>query len=314
MSDNNREERSEPAASKPPARRSTTYPRNSLREAEEFARKVFDLGARDVAQDNAAKAIGYSGANNGSYKRFRAAARYFGLVDYSGDEFISVTPQWVQAFLAGDAESLQRARQYAVRKPELYRQLVERYGGKQLPPSAKVAQVLFADPQYGITKDAAAKAAEVFLESVGYAGVLDSTGHLRLPGLPAAFGDEGDGAEADQDAPIAKPSESQLEERGQLAMPGVAETKVERSFVLQGGERLAGLPDRKGDDPAQRGAVQRILADLVWPTEAAKRSWPVVIKEVGCEFYFDPAKPLPKGIREAIKLMLDTAPERQVDQ
>lgn len=160
--------------------RSAPYPRDDLKSSEEFARIAFDLGARDVLQDAVASATGYSGTANGAYKRSRASAKYFGLVEYTGDEFISVTEPWIAAFHDEDAAALRAERIRAVRQPELYRQLFETYADRMLPRPDKLARELYLNPQYGILQDAATDAAQTFWVSANFAGLIDEKGFLRL--------------------------------------------------------------------------------------------------------------------------------------
>jgi hypothetical protein len=253
---------------------SAPYPRNSLKEAEEFARHILDEGAHYVSQENAARAAGFSGSNNGSFKRLRAAARYFGLVEYNDNEHISVAQPWIDAFVAGDSAALGKMRQIAVLQPELYQQLAEQYGGKQLPNPEKLARVLFTTRAFGIRKDAAQKAAEVFLESVGYAGLLDGTGHLRLPGTDRAF--QAPKAHAAGESKENKASEIDTEQHGQLR---IGENVPEGEEAVAWGQAYHSSPAERHEtssDSRDRGMFQRYLHD--WRSMTAdleKKSWPV---------------------------------------
>lgn len=160
--------------------RSSPYPRDGLKQAEQLAKVVFELGPRHVDQEALAHALGFTAVRNGAYKRIRASANYFGVVEYAGDDWISVAEPWIAVFHNEDAEELAAARRAAVVTPALYKQLFAEYGDRMLPKLDRLARELYLNPAYGILKDAAEGAALTFLESVDYAGLVDSKGFLRM--------------------------------------------------------------------------------------------------------------------------------------
>lgn len=158
--------------------RSTRYPRHSLEKAEEFAHIAFNVGPRNCDIDRVAQAAGYKNAQNGAFAALRGTASAFGLIrNQSGN--ISVAESWIKAFHSEDQRLIQEERQKAVQSPSLYQQIFQDYEGRQLPSVEKLARALHLDQKYGILKDAAAQAAQVFMESVAYAGLIDSKGFLR---------------------------------------------------------------------------------------------------------------------------------------
>lgn len=160
--------------------RSTRYPRLSLKEAEELAVAAFRLGPRNVAQDRLANALDYSRADNGAYRAKRASAGYFGLVEAAGTNHLSVSEEWIQALHSENENELQVARQKAVQKPSLYKQLFDNYGNKMLPSKEWLERELQIHEHYGIKQVAIQEAVDVFLRSVEYAGLLDDNKFLRL--------------------------------------------------------------------------------------------------------------------------------------
>jgi hypothetical protein len=168
-----------PAASVQQKLKSAPYPRYSLREAEKLARAAFNIGPRHCDQERVAKAVGYTGVNNGTFRRLRASANYFGFITTQKDEYLSVTEPWIEVFHSEDTEQLRQALRGALQQPELYRRLLEEYGGHQLPSADKLARDLYVKEHYGILKDAADTAVRAFLESAEYAGMIDSRGFLR---------------------------------------------------------------------------------------------------------------------------------------
>lgn len=187
--------------------RSTRYPRYSLRDAESLAKAAFDLGAREVLQDAVAKNLNFSGVANGAYKGRRAAARYFNLVNYSGDDYITVTEPWISVFHEEDPARHRLARQEAVLEPDLYRQLCDVYRDRMLPQVERLARDLYLNSSYGIQKEAAEDAARAFRDSVEYAGLLDAKGYLRPVGwnVNVASGNAEEGSSTESDTPIVEP-------------------------------------------------------------------------------------------------------------
>jgi hypothetical protein len=165
----------------PTRQRSTPYPRYSLRQAEGFAKTTFQLGPKGVNQEALAKKTGYSNPLSGPFKSLRASAGYFEMVEYSGDH-ISVKDEWIKVFHEEDPELTRQARQIAMLRPQLYRQLLETYEGKQVPTPERLARELHINQKYGIVREAADGAAKAFLESASYAGILDDRGFLQSPG------------------------------------------------------------------------------------------------------------------------------------
>jgi len=219
--------------------RSARYPRYDIRIAEELARSVLDLGAKDVLQENVAKAVGLSGVANGVFKGRRAAAKYFGMVDYRGDRWISLTPQWLTTLHEG--RDIAIARRKAVLNPPLYATLFAAFAGKQLPSADVLTRELFINPEYGIKKDAAADAASVFIESVKAAGLLTDRNFLVDPAdvSPTTQGE----------SPAGTPSVGQQRAQNPLPAedeaPSIGEYKLDKIEVTLRADSTFGLPARR---------------------------------------------------------------------
>jgi len=158
--------------------RSVTHPRYSLQQAEKLAKAAFDLGPRNCDQDKVAQKAGYKDASNGAFRTLRATANQFGLITFNG-ALLSVSEEWIELFSADDPNLYRVARQDAMRRPDLYRQLLEDYSDRQLPVVGKLAQQLYINQKYGILKDAASVAAEVFYESAAYSEILSEKGYIN---------------------------------------------------------------------------------------------------------------------------------------
>jgi len=183
MSNGNQEKQTNGTSSRPPAlqtnrRRSAPHPRYSLQQAEKLAKAVFDIGPRNCDQDKVAQKAGYKNANNGSYMTLRATANQFSLITFDS-ALLSVSEEWIHVFSEDDPSLYRSERQTAMRRPDLYKQLLEDYTNRQLPAVEKLTQQLHINQKYGILKDAAADAAEVFYESAAYAGMLNEKGYIQ---------------------------------------------------------------------------------------------------------------------------------------
>jgi len=191
-------------------KRSSPYPRDSLQEAEQVLRHVFRLGPRHVRQDVLAQELDFSGVNNGAYRRLRASANYFGLIEFTGDDYISVPEAWIRVLHDEDPDEEAAARVRAVKQPTLYQQLFGEYEGRMLPPLDRLARELHVKPEYGILKDAAPAAAQVFYDSVQYAGLVDDRGFLRseAPTITDASEPEIDGHSPSVEAQSPTPREA----------------------------------------------------------------------------------------------------------
>lgn len=162
-------------------KRSVSYPRFTLEEAEKFALVVFKEGPYRTDPERVAVAADYKGAKNGSFQSLRSTAVNFGLVRTEGGT-ISVTDQWIEVFNEEDPELHRQARLEAMYAPDLYQQIIADYSDRQLPTQARLERDLYLNAKYGIIKEAAPTAAQVFIQSAKYAGLIDAKGYIQGSG------------------------------------------------------------------------------------------------------------------------------------
>lgn len=160
--------------------RSSSYPQVNLKECMDFAEKVFEMGPKNVLLDEAAKKAGYKNKEVGPFLTLRAAARYFGLVEYNKD-YISVTDSLINVLLEKSNNAKNDFIRKSILQPTLYKRLFENFVGKQLPNEEDLAKRLSFDKQYGISREASKTAAKIFEESVKIAGLLDNNNYLKPP-------------------------------------------------------------------------------------------------------------------------------------
>lgn len=161
--------------------RSSPYPQYPLERCEQLAQRVMELGPYNVHQDILAQKTGYKNSKVGPFLGLRAAAKYFGLIEYTG-EYVSLTPWAVDSIHSRDPQKLQLMRYQAVQRPDLFQKLLAEYSGKQVPDVVRLVEHLRIHyEKYGILREATETAAQVFLESVKYAGLIDDRGFLIDP-------------------------------------------------------------------------------------------------------------------------------------
>jgi hypothetical protein len=161
----------------------------------DFTEKIFEMGPRDVLLNKAAEAQGYRNKGVGPFLSLKAAARYFGLVEYDKD-YISVSEHFIKVLLGKSANIKKIYIQKSILSPSLYKKLFDKFGEKQLPDDDDLAKILNIDEQYGISRDASISAAKIFRESAQYAELLDNNNYLRLPDLGESKSYEKSGQEA----------------------------------------------------------------------------------------------------------------------
>jgi hypothetical protein len=168
--------------------KSVSHPRYTLQQAVELSKAVYEEGPFNVDQERLAQRVGYSAAQNGAYIALRATASAFGLITTDRDS-VSVTGEWNEVLFSEDEGKFRRALKDAMRKPGLYKQIIEDFDNRQLPETDRLARLLYTNPKYGILKEAANTAARIFIESATYAGVLNSKGYLDFQETPALNSD-----------------------------------------------------------------------------------------------------------------------------
>ena len=154
--------------------RSCGYPLLALPRAIEAAKTLCDgFGEGPYSRENAARGLGYSSFSGAASSKIGALA-HFGLLSRSGGMYL-VAALAKAAFIypeEGSGEAIMALAQ----NPALYRKLIARFLNKPLPE--KLEAVLAAD--YGITGKAAPAAAQNFIETLEFAGLVRD-GKLVLP-------------------------------------------------------------------------------------------------------------------------------------
>jgi hypothetical protein len=157
----------------PERERSRSYPVIDLEGALDLLGRLGLLEAEEVDRKDLAKLLGYTTGNGGVAARKVGALVQYGLIDrHAGRYGLSLRGRRLRK--AGKSPSEYRAGiQAALERPPLFRWILERYRRVGSVPE-NLNGVLARE--YGVTARASEEAANVFLRSARFAGVLDPEG------------------------------------------------------------------------------------------------------------------------------------------
>jgi hypothetical protein len=162
---------SDPSSSSRPRReRSTRYPGVNLAESLKFAGSIDALGVDGMAAAPIAAALGYKNIKTNTFSARLSAARQFGLLNLTDDGY-ALSPLARAILHPVDPAELPRLHRQALLRPPLYAELAERLAGKRVPEATILGNVLYHHHQ--IIASAKQAAAEAFLESAQFAGVIN---------------------------------------------------------------------------------------------------------------------------------------------
>jgi hypothetical protein len=163
--------------------RSARYPGASLAEAIELCRLIETRGVDGLGAAEVAAALGFKNVKTNTFSARLSAARQFGLIGRDGAGS-GLTPLARAILHPVDPAELPRLYRRALLESPLYADLAAKLAGKVAPDGSILANHLYHN--YQITAAAKQAAAEAFLESARFAGVLDADGLIRPDGPPTA--------------------------------------------------------------------------------------------------------------------------------
>jgi len=176
---------------RPMTERSRAYPVLTLEDSGRAAGAILErLGTGSYSREVLAEVLGHSNAHGGPGARKVAALTQYGLLRRAAGLY---SPTLLAQRVAETEASARRlsALQQALRRPPLFRELLERYLPQGCLPR-QLASILWRD--HGITRKASRAAAETFRDSARYAGVLDLDGSLLRFAADAVAAGEGEAA------------------------------------------------------------------------------------------------------------------------
>lgn len=147
--------------------KSRKYPAASIGECVDFLKKVEKFNG-PVGYQQMADVYGVSTSTN-SFKAKVSSSKQFGFVDADGQK-IELTKAAKNLLYPISEDSKEIILTEAVNKPPLYKELIEKYNGKQVPTLNVLSNVLFND--YSIIKTSKDAAAKAFIDSMMYVGII----------------------------------------------------------------------------------------------------------------------------------------------
>ena len=160
------------AQSRKQREKSALYPAVTIAECYEFIKNIDSLGGKSVSY---ATILGFLGLTSPSTKSFLnriGASKQYGLIT-TGSSTAQLTDLAKRILYPNNGQS--ESRQLLIEafaNPPLYVKLIERFTDKALPPKNQLANILLNE--YRIIKQVKDKAAECFIESAEYLGLLQN--------------------------------------------------------------------------------------------------------------------------------------------
>jgi hypothetical protein len=154
--------------------RSKAYPGANLEDCAEYARLIkINLGKGMHDRDSLAKAMGYDKAT-GTVNPKIAAVVHFGFLERAPGGY-TLTPNAASVTDPVNEDEKKDELRAAFGRPTLYQELLEKFAAEgQIPVQLATHLHRF----HGITASSSNAAAQIFLESGRYAGVLDTEGKI----------------------------------------------------------------------------------------------------------------------------------------
>jgi hypothetical protein len=161
--------------------RSKAYPGANLEECAEYVRLIkINLGKGVHDRDSLAKAMGYDKAS-GAVNPKIAALVHFGFLQRAPGGY-ALTPNAARITDPLNEEEKKEELRTAFERPTLYQELLEKFAAEgQIPVQLATHLHRF----HGITAASSNSAAQTFLESGRYAGMLDADGKIVAEGATA---------------------------------------------------------------------------------------------------------------------------------
>lgn len=150
--------------------RSARYPSVPLQEAIAFCRQIDELGIDGLGATQIATAMGYRNVKTNTFSGRLSSARQFQLIVLN-DQNYSLTELALRIIHPIEPAEVPQLHRQACLAPHLYAELVRHYAGKRLPEAEILGNLLMH--KYQITASAKAAAAEAFLESLRFVGLMN---------------------------------------------------------------------------------------------------------------------------------------------
>jgi len=166
--------------SKKAREKSAQYPSYNLSSCIEFGRVVDRLGGKQVAEGSLLSELRLRSSNTKSYTGKLSSCKQFGLLD-SKAGLLNITERTRLILYPTEEQREVQSRKLiieAFRAPALYQKLIKRFDGKALPQPGTLANILMNE--YKIAKAVMDRAADIFVSSAKFAGVLGDDNVLQV--------------------------------------------------------------------------------------------------------------------------------------
>lgn len=212
--------------------KSRKYPATSIEDCIDFLKKVEKFNG-PVGYQQMADVYGVSTTTN-SFKARVSSSKQFGFVDADGQKIV-LTKTAKNLLYPISEDSREIILNDAVIKPSLYKELIEKYNGKQVPNLNTLSNVLFND--YSIIKTSKDAAAKAFIDTLTYVGVIKNG--ILMYNVPVSDNENPSTDETEvEDNEILNNSTSEKKE--QIYTPSVSKDEINDSFIEQKYETESG--------------------------------------------------------------------------
>ncbi len=212
--------------------KSRKYPATSIEDCIDFLKKVEKFNG-PVGYQQMADVYGVSTTTN-SFKARVSSSKQFGFVDADGQKIV-LTKTAKNLLYPISEDSREIILNDAVIKPSLYKELIEKYNGKQVPNLNTLSNVLFND--YSIIKTSKDAAAKAFIDTLTYVGVIKNG--ILMYNVPVS-----DNEDPSTDVTEVEDNEilnnSTSEKKEQIYTPSVSKDEINDSFIEQKYETESG--------------------------------------------------------------------------
>ena len=149
--------------------KSALYPAVTISECLEFIKKIDSLGGKVVSYASVLSIMGLTSPTTRSFLYRISASKQYGLIATGGNtvQLTELAKRIIYPNIIGEDQKLLNE---AFTNPPLYAKLIERFQNKALPAKDQLANILMND--YRIIKQVKDNAADCFIESASYLGLL----------------------------------------------------------------------------------------------------------------------------------------------
>lgn len=151
--------------------KSPLYPAVTIKESYEFVKQIDSLGGKSVSYASILSLMGLTSPTTRSFLSRISASKQFGFIT-TGSSTAQLTDTAKRILYPTDEHETKKILTDSFSNPPLYQKLIERYRDKAVPPKTQLANILMNE--YRIIRQVKGNAAECFIESAEYLGLLSN--------------------------------------------------------------------------------------------------------------------------------------------